>query len=94
MLVPPPTDIFDYPVGVALVKAAGGVVRYLDGTEATFAEIVKRQDFNNDSEKKSLHNTLVFAVSENVFETVQKTVYAAAGLNPPAKQRPSKKPRL
>jgi len=83
MLVPPPVDIFDYPAGIAMVQAAGGTVKFLDGTPATFAEIVHRQDCKD---AKSLHNTLVFAVSENVFETVQKTVYAAAGLTPPAKQ--------
>ena len=78
-----------------MVNAAGGTVKFLDGTPATFAEIVRRQDFSgNNAEAKSLHNTLVFAVSENVFETVQKTVYAAAGMTPPAKKSKPAEPAL
>lgn len=95
MLAPAPTDIFDYPAGIALIRQAGGAVRYLDGTEATFAEVVKRQDFSGsaDPAKISLGNTLVFAVSEEVFKTVQKTVYAAAGLTPPAAASPAAAPK-
>lgn len=91
MLIPPPADIFDYTIGIAIVNAAGGTAKFLDGTPATFAEIVRRQDC---TDAKSLHNTLVFAVAENVFETVQKTVYAAAELTPPAKKARPANPAL
>lgn len=95
MLVPPPTDIFDYPVGISLIQQAGGVVRYLDGAEATFDEIVRRQDLTgDDADKRSINNTLVFAVSEDVFTAVQKTVYETAGLPVPAAASTTKtKPR-
>ena len=90
MLVPPPCDIFDYPAGIALIKEAGGVVKFLDGTDATFAEVVRRQAFfGKEEDAKSIHNTLVFAVSENVFAAVQKTVYEAAGITPVTKTTPS-----
>lgn len=84
MLVAPPADLFDYPSGIALLQQAGGVARFLDGTDASFAEIVKRQPFGRtDGKSTALENTLVFAVSEEVFTTVQKA------LQPPAKPTPA-----
>lgn len=49
MLVPPPVDLFDYPMGIALIEKAGGVVKFADGTPATLEEIVKRQGFGKPS---------------------------------------------
>ncbi len=96
-LVPPPPDLFDYPAALGLINAAGGTARFLDGTPATFAEIVRRQNFDGDDKAaKALLNTLVFAVSENVFKAVQKTVCDAAGLTIPARPSPREipKPRI
>jgi fructose-1,6-bisphosphatase/inositol monophosphatase family enzyme len=88
MLVGPPADIFDYPAGIALVKESGGVVKFLDGTDATFAEIVHRQMFMDNGDKAtSITNTLVFAVSEDVFKAVQKTICDAAGIKLPAPRK-------
>jgi len=84
MLVPPPTDIFDYPAGLALVKESGGVAKFLDGTPATFAEIVKRQAFEGAHDPKSVDNTLVFAVSDEVFRTVQKEIQQVMSPKRPA----------
>lgn len=84
MLVSPPIDLFDYPSGIALLQQAGGVARFLDGTPASFAEIVKRQPFGrNDDKSAALDNTLVFAVSEEVFATVQKALQSQAQPAPP-----------
>jgi fructose-1,6-bisphosphatase/inositol monophosphatase family enzyme len=89
MLVPPPCDIFDYPAGIALIREAGGVVRFLDGKDATFEEVVKRQAFvDEEKDAKSIKNTLVFAVSEGVFAAVQKTVLENSGVKPAAKAKP------
>lgn len=83
MLVEPPADPFDYPAGIALLEKAGGVVKFLDGTPASFSEIVKRQPFGKDAEEsRKIDNTLVFAVSENVFMAVQKTIQTSLAKQP------------
>lgn len=87
MLVAPPADLFDYPAGIALIEQAGGVVKFLDGTPASFAEMARRQPFGGTVENsKDLENTLIFAVSEGVFAAVQKTIQAA--LQPTAQPKP------
>ena len=89
MLVSPPADLFDYPAGIALLQKAGGVVKFLDGTPATFEELVERQPFGKDVKaSRAIENTLVFAVSEGVFQAVQKTVHAQLA----AKAAPKNKP--
>lgn len=76
MLVAPPADIFDYPAGIALITQLGGVARFIDGTDATFSEIIKRQEFMQAEGKDSrdIKNTLVLAVSDDVFSAVQSSV--------------------
>lgn len=83
MLVPPPADLFDYPAGIALIEKAGGVVRFLDGMPASFPEIIRRQPYGGDPEAgRSIDNTLIFAVSEEVYAAVQKTIRAALAPQP------------
>ena len=82
MLVAPPVDLFDYPPGIALLQEAGGVAKFLDGTPASFEEMVKRQSFSlseGDESYKNVRNTLVLAVSGDVFNAVQKTINAKIG---------------
>lgn len=91
MLVTPPADIFDYPAGIALIQQAGGVARFLDGKDATFTEIVKRQEFMQSEGHKghlTLDNTLVLAVSENVFKAVQNAVLPEAAPQKNAAPKP------
>lgn len=86
MLVPPPVDLFDYPAGIALIEKAGGVVKFLDGTPASFAEIVQRQPFGKTQDNsKNINNTLIFAVSEDVYAAVQKTILASLQTKPQPK---------
>ena len=89
MLVDPPADMFDYPSGMALIKAAGGVARFMDGKEASVAELLKRQAYGKNNTDK-LSDILVLAVSEEVFTAVQKTVLANAQA-PQFKKSPLKK---
>jgi fructose-1,6-bisphosphatase/inositol monophosphatase family enzyme len=92
MLVTPPVDLFDYPAGIALITKAGGVVKFLDGTPATFGEIVRRQAVMQekpegaDATAKALGNTLVFAVSEGAYEAVRAEIMgpSAPGIKPAA----------
>ncbi len=87
MLVAPPVDLFDYPAGIALLTKSGGVAKFLDGTPATFEELVKRQGFSRadgDESYRDVRNTMVLAVSEQVFDTVQKTVLSALPAAPVA----------
>lgn len=79
MMVTPPVDLFDYPAGIALITEAGGVAKFLDGTPATFSELVRRQSVMQAGADLSsdVSNTLVFAVSEGVFDAVRGAVYAA-----------------
>lgn len=91
MLVTPPADIFDYPAGIALIQQAGGVARFLDGKDATFSEIVKRQEFMQAEGYKghlTVENTLVLAVSENVFNTIREVVLPQAAPKKTATPKP------
>lgn len=84
MMVTPPVDLFDYPAGIALITEAGGVAKFLDGTPATFSELIKRQAVMQQGKDLSsdVSNTLVFAVSEGVFDSVRDAVYAAQAVKP------------
>jgi len=73
MLVEPPVDLFDYSSGITLIKEAGGVARFIDGSDATVEEIIKRQTYGSKN-KAQLKDSLILAVSEEVFLSVQKEV--------------------
>jgi fructose-1,6-bisphosphatase/inositol monophosphatase family enzyme len=73
MLVTPPVDIFDYPAAVTMLTRSGGVARFLDGTPATMREILIRQNRPIDIYK----DTLVFAVSDKVFDVVRESLLTA-----------------
>lgn len=85
MLVAPPVDLFDYPAGIALIAAAGGTARFLDGTPATFSEIVKRQDNLSDiAVEKSIDNSLVLCVNDATFMKIKEKIPTALRKTPKA----------
>ena len=85
-LIAPPVDMFDYPAVIAIVEQSGGTARFLDGTPASFAEMVKRQSFVTGQQKPSLADTLVLAVSNEAFNAVRNTIITK---RPIARKRPN-----
>lgn len=73
MIVTPPVDMFDYAAAATVLTKSGGVARFLDGTPATVTEILLRQNKPVDLMK----DTLIFAVSEKVFDAVRENLLTA-----------------
>lgn len=91
MLVAPPVDLFDYPAGIALITAAGGTARFLDGTPATFSEIVKRQNNLSDPQMAdTLQNSLILCVNDSAFLRIKEKILFS--LNKVPKDPPPPRP--